>query len=154
MKLKNSRIKETANFVKSANQKKLKNMYHAYNNSVCPIMHTTSHILATNSPRNAAYSALGLNSLSNQQRPWSINQGAFYDDPILEMFLIILLLCHNKANIEMVWPSHTLKPLWFRYCLANFTWKSFSLCMFEIGKILIYDATMMHICKSKIYWGK
>jgi len=45
-------------------------------------------------------------------------QGAFYVDPF--HFFSILLLRHDNANLEMMWSSQMMKPLWFPYCLANF----------------------------------
>ena len=35
--------------------------------------------------------------------------GAFHVDPTPEIFFRILLLRHDKANLEMLWPSHTSK---------------------------------------------
>ena len=68
-----------------------------------------------------------------------IGQGALHVDPTPDIFFRILLLRHDKANLEMVWSSHTPKPLWFLYRSDSFTRKSFPLSMFEIGKILIYS---------------
>ena len=61
-------------------------------------------------------------------------QGAFHVDPTPDIFFTILLLHHDKSNIEVPWFSHTLKP-------SRFLWKSFLLCMYEIGKILIHNTT-------------
>ena len=65
-------------------------------------------------------------------------QGAFHFDPTLDIFFTILLLRHDKSNIEMAWSSHTPKPSWF-------LWKSFPLCMYEIGKILIYNTMYLYM---------
>ena len=56
-----------------------------------------------------------------------MTQDALHVDPTPDIFLRILLLRHYKANLEMMWPSHTLKPSQFFYCLADFTLNSCSL---------------------------
>ena len=38
-----------------------------------------------------------------------IIQGAFHANPTPEIFTIILILHHDKAILQMLWPSHTPK---------------------------------------------
>ena len=40
----------------------------------------------------------------------SDSQGTFHVGPKPDIFFRIILLCHDKAGLEMVWPSHTRKP--------------------------------------------
>ena len=40
----------------------------------------------------------------------TMDHGAFHVDHTPNIFFKNLLLRHDKTNLEMMWPSHTLRP--------------------------------------------
>ena len=91
---------------------------------------------------------------SRTDRP--LIQVPFHADLTLDISISILLLNHDKANLEMGWSSGTPKPARYIYRLANYTPKTpknFLLRIIQIGKITILTKMLARM-QRRIFFGE